>query len=75
MIEEIVAKEMFYITSYSQIVKLAELGYLAGVPYKRFWQGLMNVVLLNYHEMEINHVIQVLYHLSKMGVTEVCLDP
>lgn len=35
----------------------------------------MNVVLLNYHEMEINHVIQILYYLQKMGYKNLEIQP
>ena len=35
----------------------------------------MNVLLVNYHEMEINHVIQIAYYLSKMGFKEFSIEP
>lgn len=69
------AKELIYFNSYASLAKLAEIGYQVQLPYGTFWRGLANVVLLNYAEMEINHVIQILYYLGKMGHTQLSLDP
>lgn len=65
--ENIVSRELLFFTSFSNVVKIAETAYFIQLPYRSFWKGLMNVLLVNYHEMEINHVIQLCYYLSKMG--------
>jgi hypothetical protein len=64
-----------FFTSHSSIVKLAEIGYQVQLPYPLFWQGLTNLLLLTYHEMEINHIIQLLYYLSKMNKSTLELEP
>ena len=66
IVEGMVSKELLYFTNFTSIVKIVEHAYLIYLPYKRFWQGVTNCLLLNYHEMEINHAIQMLYYLSKM---------
>jgi hypothetical protein len=35
----------------------------------------MNVLLINFHEMEINHLVQLIYYLSKMGYSDFNIDP
>jgi hypothetical protein len=66
----VLSKEMIYFSSFSTIVSMAELAYRMQLPYSSFWKSMTNLVLLNYHEMEISHVIQILYYLQKMGHTE-----
>lgn len=56
-------------------MKLAETAYFIQIPYPLFWKALQNVVLINFHEMEINHVIQILYHISKMNISELAIEP
>jgi|LauGreDrversion4_2_1035121.scaffolds.fasta_scaffold150390_2 hypothetical protein len=57
IVEGIVAKELIYFPSFPQVVKLAETAYFIQLPYLSFWKGLQNLVLVNFHEMELNHVI------------------
>lgn len=73
--ENIASRELLFFTSFSSVVKIAETAYFIQIPYRSFWKGLMNVVLVNYHEMEINHVIQLIYYTSKMGFQEFTIDP
>lgn len=43
--------------SFNSTVRIAEIGYLIQLKHEKFWRSLGNVILLNHHEMEINHVI------------------
>ena len=61
--------------SYSGVARLGELAYMSQLPYESFWQGLSNFLLINYHEMEINHVLQLIYYIKKAGVVEIQLYP
>lgn len=63
IVEGIISRELIYFTSFSGIVKLVETAYQIQLPYQTFWHGVANVVLLNYHEMELNHIVQLLYYL------------
>jgi hypothetical protein len=74
IVEGMVAKEILYFTNFSSIVKIVEHAYKIQLPYQKFWNGVTNSLLLNYHEMELNQAIQLLYYLSKMQPS-LSLDP
>jgi hypothetical protein len=57
IIEGIVSKEILYFTNFTSIIKLADHAYQIQMPYKKFWAGITNFLLLNYHEMELNHAL------------------
>ena len=40
------------------------------LPYPVFWKGLANLLLVNFHDMELNHIIQILYYLGKINLSE-----
>jgi len=41
---------------------------------KRLWQSLINFLLLNYHEMELVHSVELLYYVFKMGYRNLQID-
>eukprot|EP00347_Sterkiella_histriomuscorum_P004189 403361408 len=69
----IVANELQFISDFSATASLAKDSHLFQLPFKSFWYALQNLVLMKHHDMEMNHLIQLLYYLNKEGFKELTL--
>ncbi|CDW91269.1 UNKNOWN [Stylonychia lemnae] len=70
----IVSKELQYFSSMETVAMITRHANTVSLPYPSYWLSLSNLVLMKYHEMEFNHIIQILYYLMHAGYTDLTLD-
>lgn len=52
------------------LCNLAKHAHELKIPFKSFWQALSNIALMKHYDIEINHLVQILYYLNKEGFAD-----